>query len=171
MIRIAVFSVVACIAIAFLATCGDDGATELEKQAQDLAVQFHNAIGNRDEKRLLSLVDYPFNFDNQMTIGDDAELKKIFFEVKRSAVRRAVRAAVKLESATYEQFCDGKPIASRSLEGEAAERQASKLAFREGGVLVRCFYEGEGGKQDARYYILVMHKNGLGDLKITTYYD
>lgn len=171
MIRIAVISVLLCIAIATVATCGDDGSAALEKQARDLAVEFHNAIGNRDERKLLSLVDYPFNFDCSRTIADESELRRVFFEEKRAAVRRAVRPATTLEEVTYDDFLDGKPIAGRSFEGEEARRQAAKIGFREGGVLVRCFFADEEGRQDARYYILVMHKNDLGDLKITTYYD
>lgn len=155
----------------FVGSCADDDSAALSKQAEDLAKEFHSAIATRDEKRLASLVDYPFNFDCQLTLDNEDELKKTFFETKRSSVRRAVRAAVKLESATYGQFCDGKPMNSRSLEKDQARKQASKLDFREGGVLVRCFYQGDDGSQDARFYYLAMHKNALGDLKITTYYD
>jgi len=146
----------------------DKSNPELERSARDLAVEFHGAIGEGNLQKINQLIDFPFLLDEKV-VNDEEEFTALFLK-KKSAIRRAVNPARKMETCTFEEFLNGKSVAGKSLEEDKAKGQAGKIHFRQEGILVRCYHE-KDGVEDGRAYYLVMHPNELGDLKVTTYYD
>ncbi len=157
------------IVVVFLSACKEDD-TELLRQCKQLAHQFHKAVMVRDDKAMSELVLFPFNFDNQ----DSADGREAFRKIVKkrfSGMQARMKSARSMEAVTYSAFVDGHPIRGKKLEGDAAIREAAKLGFMEGDVLVRCYAINEDKKQDGRDYYVVVRKDALGDLKIHTYFD
>lgn len=152
-----------------LSGCKEDN-TELLRQSKQLAHQFHKAVMIRDDKAMSELVLFPFNFDNQASADGREAFRKVV-KKRFSGMQARMKSARSMEAVTYSAFIDGHPIRGKKWEGEAAIREASKLGFAEGDVLVRCYAVGEDKRQDGRDYYVVIRKDALGDLKIHTYSD
>ena len=141
------------------------------KKARKLANDFHAAILNGDIKQMLELADYPFNFDGQGKFKDPESLKAMF-EKHRSTMRQQIQPATNLEVATWDEFTSGREFNNTKLKKDEALKQASRVDFRDDGVIVRCYFvDSKSEKQDGRCYFLVIHPNLLGELKVTTYWD
>ena len=143
-----------------------DGDKDLEPQAKQLAVRFHNAVADTNTAELVQIVGYPFLMDDVEVANQEAFEKE--FLARKTKMKRAVVSATEIETCTYGDFVKGKPVNGKSVTGAEAEKQAKKIGFREGGVLVRCYHK-EDGKEDGRRYLIVAHRDALGDLKITSF--
>ena len=155
----------------FASSCGDDN-DEIVKESRDLALRFHRALATSDYDVLVDLVDYPFNFDGKEKDVTGADRLRELLKQHRATIRERIAPANYTEVVTYDELFDGKELAGRSLSESQAKREAKKIGLREGGVIVRCYHRGEDDKEeDGRQYFLAMHRNALGDLKVTTYHD
>ena len=164
--RIAVLLAMCAISIS---ACKEDD-TVLFRQSKQLARQFHEAVMIRDIEKMGQLVYFPFHFDNAATIEDQIQFKKVMNK-KLSGMQSRMKSARSMESVTYNGFVNGHEIRGKKLEGDAAIREAKKLNFEEGDVLVRCYAVDAEKRQDGRDYYVVLRKDDLGDLKIHTYFD
>ncbi len=152
-----------------MTACREDN-TELLRQSRQLALSFHSAVIELDIDKLSDLVVFPFHLDNDVVIKDRAQFKKVLSK-KIGGMQKRMLAARKTEAVTWSDFIDGHAIRGKELKGEAAKKQAKKLNFVAGDVLVRCYSVDASGKQDGRDYFIVLRKNDLGDLKVHTYFD
>jgi hypothetical protein len=144
------------------------------RRAREVAKTFHDAVLRSDVRAMLDCSDYPFRFDSPGKDGVyyDEETLKPFLEKKRLSMFEHVQAANVTEVIAAEDFLGGAPFAGQTLSKEKAAVEASKIGLKDGGMIVRCFFEDKATKkQDGRGYYLVMHPNSLGDMKVTTYWD
>ena len=152
-----------------MTSCRDDNS-EMLRQSKQMALSFHSAVIELDIDKLSDLVVFPFHLDNDVVIKDRAQFKKVLSR-KIGGMQKRMLAARKTEAVTYADFIDGHAIRGKKLKGDAARKQAKKLHFVEGDVLVRCYSVDANRNQDGRDYYIVLRKNDLGDLKVHTYFD
>ncbi|MFT7616985.1 MAG: hypothetical protein ACI97A_000615 [Planctomycetota bacterium] len=167
--RVLFLTVLIALSTLTISACKEDD-TALFRQSKQLARQFHEAVMIRDIEVMGALAYYPFHFDNSDVIKDRVQFKKVMNK-RLSSMQARMKSARSMESVTYNGFVSGHEIRGKKLEGDVAKREAEKLNFEEGDVLVRCFAVDSEKREDGRDYYVVLRKDDLGDLKIHTYFD